>query len=197
MADAQNVFSNILAFLPAGRVAAIAGGLAARTGVGVVASGATDAAIQGASIAAGRERDLDLGEDENNEEKKSSKKAEKEFKSVIEKIKKTLDDRVDEVRLSRRLTDSPSCLVLNETDMTPQMQQILAAAGQYAPKAQPALELNPDHELVKKLLSIGDDDAFNDWAMLLFEQADLAAGGQLEDPAEFVKRVNRLLGGND
>jgi molecular chaperone HtpG len=80
--------------------------------------------------------------------------------------------------------------------MSAQMQQILEAAGQYAPKAQPALELNPDHELVKKLQDIKDDDVFKEWAFLLFEQAELAAGGQLEDPAEFVKRVNRLLGAN-
>ena len=99
--------------------------------------------------------------------------------------------------MSRRLTDSPSCLVLNENDMTAQMQQIMAAAGQYAPKAQPVLELNPDHELVKKLQGFSDDEVFNDWTLLLFEQADLAAGGQLDDPAEFVKRVNRLLGNSN
>ena len=109
-------------------------------------------------------------------------------------MKKTLDGKIDEVRMSRRLTDSPSCLVLNDNDMTAQMQQIMAAAGQYAPKAQPVLELNPDHELVKKLQTIEDDDSFNDWTRMLFEQAELAAGGQLDDPAEFVKRVNRLLG---
>jgi molecular chaperone HtpG len=138
--------------------------------------------------------DLDLGDADDKEDKESIEKATEEYKSVIEKTKKVLDERVEEVRMSRRLTDSPSCLVLNEQDMTPQMQQILAAAGQYAPKAKPALELNPDHELVKKLQDISDD-SFDDWTLMLFEQAELAAGGQLEDPAEFVKRVNRLLGG--
>ena len=134
----------------------------------------------------------DIAEDK--KDKKDSKKVEKEYKSVIEKIKKHLGDKVSEVRISKRLTDSPSCLVLNEQDMSPQMQQILAAAGQYAPKAQPSLELNPDHALVKKLQDIKEDDVFNDWSMLLFEQAELAAGGPLENPAEFVKRVNKLLG---
>jgi molecular chaperone HtpG len=95
--------------------------------------------------------------------------------------------------MSQRLTDSPSCLVLNEQDMSAQMQQILEAAGQYAPKAQPILELNSEHRLVAKLKEIKEDDSFNDWVSLLFEQAQLAAGNQLEDPAGFVMRVNRLL----
>ena len=138
--------------------------------------------------------DLDLGDADDKEDKESIEKATEEYKSVIEKTKNILGDKVDEVKLSRRLTDSPSCLVLNENDMTAQMQQILAAAGQYAPKAQPVLELNPDHDLVKNLQAISDDEVFNDMTLMLFEQAELAAGGQLDDPAEFVKRVNRLLG---
>ena len=95
--------------------------------------------------------------------------------------------------MSQRLTDSPSCLVLNEQDMSTQMQKILEAAGQYAPKAQPVLELNSEHKLVERLKDITDDDSFNDWVSLLFEQAELAAGNQLEDPAGFVMRINRLL----
>jgi len=133
--------------------------------------------------------DLDLDSEEDKQEKE---KVTEEFKGVTEKVKNLLGDKVSEVRMSQRLTDSPSCLVLNESDMSDQMQKILEAAGQYAPKAQPVLELNPDHELVKKLHDLGDD-ALNDWGMLLFEQAALAAGNQLEDSAEFVKRVNRLL----
>jgi molecular chaperone HtpG len=77
--------------------------------------------------------------------------------------------------------------------MSAQMQQILEAAGQYAPKAQPVLELNSSHKLVLKLKDIEDDESFNDWVSLLFEQAQLAAGNQLDDPAGFVMRVNRLL----
>ncbi len=139
--------------------------------------------------------DLDLGDKDDKEDEKSKEKTDKEYAGVIEKVKKLLDDKVEEVRMSQRLTDSPSCLVLGESDMTSQMQQIMEAAGQYAPKAKPALELNPDHGLVKKLRDLDKDEEFSDWAMLMFEQAELASGGQLEDPAEFVKRVNRLLGG--
>ena len=134
--------------------------------------------------------DLDIDAEET---EKDIKKAEKEYKKVISKVEKLLGDKVKEVRLSKRLTDSPSCLVLNEHDMSPQMQQILEAAGQYAPKAQPILELNPDHALVKKLKEV-DDKAFDDWATLMYEQAQVAAGELPEDAAEFVKRVNRLLG---
>ena len=133
--------------------------------------------------------DLDLDTEEDKQEKE---KLSEEFKGITEKVKNLLGDKVSDVRMSQRLTDSPSCLVLNETDMREQMQKIMEAAGQYVPKAQPVLELNPDHALVKKLDGLGDD-ALNDWSMLLFEQAALAAGNQLEDSAEFVKRVNRLL----
>ncbi|MDH5387599.1 MAG: molecular chaperone HtpG [Gammaproteobacteria bacterium] len=133
--------------------------------------------------------DLDLGDEEDKEEKE---KLTEEFKGVTEKVKNLLGDKVSEVRMSQRLTDSPSCLVLNESDMSEQMQKIMEAAGQYAPKAKPVLELNADHALVKKLHDLADD-GLEDWAMLLFEQAALAAGNQLEDSAEFVKRVNRLL----
>jgi molecular chaperone HtpG len=137
--------------------------------------------------------DLDLGDIDDKEEKEAKEKADKEFSDVIERIKKTLGESISDARMSERLTDSPSCLVLGDMDMSAQMQQILEAAGQYAPKAQPALELNPDHKLVKRLKDIKDDDNFNDWTQLLFEQAKLAAGETLEDPAGFVKRVNRLL----
>ncbi|MGD8583305.1 MAG: molecular chaperone HtpG [Gammaproteobacteria bacterium] len=137
--------------------------------------------------------DLDLGDIDDSEQKKAREEADEEFKEVIERVKKTLGDKVSDARMSQRLTDSPSCLVLNEHDMSAQMQQILEAAGQYAPKAQPVLELNSAHKLVTKLKDIKDDDSFNDWVALLFEQAQLAAGDQLEDPAGFVMRVNRLL----
>ena len=137
--------------------------------------------------------DLDLGEIGDEAEQKANEQAEEAFKDVIERVKKSLGDKVSEARMSQRLTDSPSCLVLNEHDMSAQMQQILEAAGQYAPKAKPILELNSEHKLVTKLKDIEEDDSFDDWVALLFEQAQLAAGDQLEDPAGFVMRVNRLL----
>ncbi|MBE9560521.1 MAG: molecular chaperone HtpG [Proteobacteria bacterium] len=133
---------------------------------------------------------LDIDEEE---DKKELEEAEKTFTSVIEHASKVLGDNVKEVRLSQRLTDSPSCLVMEENDMSAQMQQIMEAAGQYAPKSAPILELNPDHSLVKKLNDLTDDDLFEDYAHLLFEQAQLAAGAPLEDAAGFVKRVNKLL----
>jgi molecular chaperone HtpG len=137
--------------------------------------------------------DLDLGDIDDKEEKESREEVNEEFKDVIERVKKSLGDKVSDARISQRLTDTPSCLVLNEQDMSAQMQQILEAAGQYAPKAQPVLELNSEHRLVSKLKDIKEDDSFNDWVSLLFEQAQLAAGNQLDDPAGFVMRVNRLL----
>ena len=133
---------------------------------------------------------LDIDEEE---DKKELEETEKTFTSVIEHATKVLGDKVKEVRLSQRLTDSPSCLVLEDNDMSAQMQQIMEAAGQYAPKSEPILELNPDHSLVKKLNDITDDDLFEDYSHLLFEQAQLAAGAPLEDAAGFVKRVNKLL----
>ncbi len=133
---------------------------------------------------------LDIDEEE---DKKELEEIEKTFTSVIEHATKVLGDKVKEVRLSQRLTDSPSCLVLEENDMSAQMQQIMEAAGQYAPKSEPILELNPDHGMVKKLNDITDDDQFDDYVHLLFEQAQLAAGAPLDDAAGFVKRVNKLL----
>ncbi len=134
--------------------------------------------------------DLDLDDEAGKDDKDELVK---DYEKVITEMKTLLDGKVSEVRISKRLTDSPSCLVLNETDMSAQMQQILEAAGQYAPKAQPVLEINPEHALIKKLQDMKGDE-FSDWATLMFEQAQLAAGEMPEDSAEFVKRVNRLLG---
>jgi molecular chaperone HtpG len=126
-------------------------------------------------------------------DKKELEEAEKSYSSVIEHATKVLQGKVKEIRLSQRLTDSPSCLVLEENDMSAQMQQIMEAAGQYAPKAEPVMELNAEHSLVKKLYDITDDALFEDYTHLLFEQAQLAAGAPLDDAAGFVRRVNKLL----
>jgi len=133
---------------------------------------------------------LDIDEEQ---DKDALEKVKQTYTSVIEHASKVLDGKIKEVRLSQRLTDSPSCLILEDNDMSAQMQQIMEAAGQFAPKSEPILELNPDHDLVKKLNDITDDDLFEDYAYLLFEQAQLAAGAPLEDAAGFVKRVNKLL----
>ena len=146
--------------------------------------------IEGKKLQSVARGTLDIDEEE---DKKELEETEKSYSSVIEHATKVLGDKVKVIRLSKRLTDSPSCLVLEEHDMSAQMQQIMEAAGQYVPKAAPVLELNADHSLVKKLNELTDDALFEDYVHLLFEQAQLAAGAPLEDAAGFVKRVNRLI----
>jgi molecular chaperone HtpG len=138
--------------------------------------------------------DLDLGSLEDESEKEAQKQAEDEFKDLVEKIKSTLgEDKVKEVRVTHRLTDSPACIVTGENDMSANLERLLKAAGQNAPSTKPVLEINPQHSLVTRLKGESDDARFADWANLLFDQALLAEGGQLEDPASFVKRLNSLL----
>ena len=134
---------------------------------------------------------LDLGKLEDEAEKKAHEQAEGEAKDLIEKIKQALGARVKDVRVTHRLTDSPACLVADEHDMGANLARMLKAAGQKAPDAQPILEINPRHPLVARLKV--EEAKFADWATLLFEQALLAEGGQLEDPAGFVKRINEML----
>ncbi len=108
-------------------------------------------------------------------------------------MQKVLDERVMEVRVSRRLTDSPSCLVLGEHDMAVHMQQMLRQAGHEVPVTKPVLEINPSHALVSRLQDETDDTRFADWSNILLDQAMLSEGGQLEDPVGFVNRLNGLL----
>jgi len=141
-----------------------------------------------ASVARGG---LELGALADADEKAAEEKSAEQHKELVEKVKAALGERVKEVRVTLRLTDSPSCLVADEHDLSGHLQRLLKAAGQKAPAAQPILELNPSHPLFARMA--GDEARLPDWANLLFEQALLAEGGQLEDPAAFVKRVNRLL----
>ncbi|WP_321866290.1 molecular chaperone HtpG [Paraburkholderia tropica] len=140
-----------------------------------------------ASVARG---DLDLGA-LNDEEKQQQEKVSEELKPLVEQMKEALKDKAKDVRLTFRLTDSPSCLVADDNDMSGYLQRMLKAAGQQAPQMQPILEVNPEHPLVKALHA--DSPNFADWCHLLFDQAMLAEGGSLEDPASFVKRTNALL----
>ncbi|HED32942.1 MAG TPA: molecular chaperone HtpG [Gammaproteobacteria bacterium] len=137
--------------------------------------------------------DLDLGSFEDEEEKKAQEKAEGDLKGVVELMKEKLGEKASDVRITHRLTDSPSCLVLDANDMGLQMQQIMRAAGQQVPESKPVLEINPEHELVKSLKDMSDQGLFENWSHVLFDQAMLAEGGQLEDPAAYVKRVNSML----
>jgi len=137
--------------------------------------------------------DLDLGDVQTEEEKQTQEALSKEHGPLIERLKKAVGERVSDVRVTTRLTDSPACLVLGEHDMGAQMRRILEAAGQKVPVTKPALEVNPVHPLLKRLEGTGDEPAFNDLSLLLLDQATLADGGQLAEPAEFVHRLNRVL----
>lgn len=136
----------------------------------------------------------DAGEDLN---EKADKKKEKDTQPVVEKVKKALGERVKEVKVSVRLADSPSCIVVDESDPTFQMQSMMKAMGQGAelPEIKPILEINPDHEIVQKLKDLDDEDRVSDISSLLLDQALLVEGIQLKDPADFVKKLNRIMGG--
>jgi molecular chaperone HtpG len=134
---------------------------------------------------------LDLGKLEDEAEKKEQESAAGEFKDLTDKIGKSLGERVKEVRVTHRLTDSPACLVADEHDVSGNLARILKAAGQSAPPSKPILEINPKHPVVLRLKY--EESKFDDWAAVLFDQALLAEGGQLDDPATFVKRVNDLM----
>ena len=134
---------------------------------------------------------LDLGKLEEAAEKEAAEKAADEYKELIDKVKSTLGEKVKDVRVTHRLTDSPSCLVADEYDIGGNLQRILKAAGQQAPASKPILEINPTHPAVQRLKY--EETRFADWATLLLEQATLAEGGTLEDPAGFVRRINDLM----
>ncbi len=114
-----------------------------------------------------------------------------ELKDLLARIKTSLGERVKEVRVTHRLTESPACLVADEHDVGANLARLLKAAGQGVPGSKPILEINPKHPVVEKLK--GEEARFDDWAAVLFDQALLAEGGQLDDPAGFVKRINGLM----
>jgi len=134
---------------------------------------------------------LDLGALADEAEKKEQKETEEQYKDLIERMKKSLDGKVKDVRVTLRLTDSPACLVADEHELSANLLRMLKAAGQQAPDSKPILEINPQHPLVLKLKY--EDKQFDDWATILFDQALLAEGGQLQDPAGYVKRINQML----
>jgi molecular chaperone HtpG len=127
------------------------------------------------------------------EQKEKEEKIKSEFDNVITRVKTVLGDEIKEVRLSHRLTSSPSCLVADEHEMGAQLQRLLKAAGQDVAEVKPIFELNPEHPLVKKLQDEKNDARFGELTRILFDQAVLAEGGQLKDPAAFVQRMNKLL----
>ena len=135
--------------------------------------------------------DLDLGKLEDESEKKQKEETQAEYKELIDKMKKSLDEKAADVRVTFRLTDSPACLVAGEHELSGNLLRMLKAAGQKAPDSKPILEINPNHPLVQRLKY--EDAKFDDWSSILFDQAMLAEGGQLVDPAGFVKRLNDML----
>ena len=134
---------------------------------------------------------LDLGSLSDEKEQKEHEETEKQFKDLVERMKKVLEEKAKDVRVTFRLTDSPACLIADENELSGNLLRMLKAAGQSAPDMKPILEINPEHPLLAKLKN--DDQHFDDWTNLLFDQALLAEGGQLNDPASFVKRMNQLL----
>ena len=134
---------------------------------------------------------LDLGKLADEAEKQQAEQVAGEFKPLADRIKTSLGDRVKEVRVTTRLTDSPCCLVSDEGEISGHLERMLKQAGQSAPDRKPILEINPEHPLLQQLKL--DDPGFDDWSALLFDQAMLAEGGQLADPAAYVRRVNAML----
>ena len=142
------------------------------------------------SVARGQ---LDLDDLEDKETKEELEKAAEQHKGLVERVAAVLGDGVKEVRISHRLTESPACLVVGDYDMSANLQRVMKQLGQDAPQTKPILEVNPTHPLVLKMDQEADEDVFGDLARILFDQATLAEGGQLEDPAAFVHRLNKLM----
>ncbi|MBV1787583.1 molecular chaperone HtpG [Marinobacterium sp. D7] len=137
--------------------------------------------------------ELNLGDVESEEEKKQQEEVAKQMEGLTERLSSALGERIKEARVTHRLTESPACLVVGDYDMGAQMRKIMEAAGQAVPEVKPIFEYNPEHPLIAKLDKEPDEDRFKDLALVLFDQAELAAGGQLDDPAAYIGRLNKLL----
>lgn len=137
---------------------------------------------------------LDLGDLADKEEEEAQKEQDKEFSSFVERAKEYLGERVKDVRLTHRLSDTPSIVSTDNDQMTTQMAKLFEAAGQKAPEVKYTFELNPEHPLVKKVADVADEDLFGEWIDTLLDQAMLAERGSLENPTAFIQRVNKLLG---
>jgi molecular chaperone HtpG len=149
--------------------------------------------FEGKPIASVAKGGLDLGGLEDKEAQKKQEEIESAHKDLVERVQQALGERVKAVRVTHRLTTSPACLVVDEHDLSVNMSRLLKAAGQSLPQTRPTLEINPAHAIVKRLNDEADAARFADWSQLLFDQALLSEGGQLEDPAAFVRRLNDLL----
>ena len=150
--------------------------------------------FEGKELVSVAKGDLDLGELADAQEKEEQRKVVEQSKDLVEAVKAALGERVKDVRVTLRLTDSPACVVSDERAMSQHLQRLLKAAGQNAPTTKPILELNPHHPLVQRLEP--GDKQLPEWSALLLDQAVLAEGGQLDNPADFVKRMNSMLLGS-
>jgi len=137
--------------------------------------------------------DLDLDEIETPADKEIQEATEERAKDLLERITTSLGDKVESVKVSHRLTSSPACLVLKEQDMALHMQQLMKQAGHDLPESKPTLEINPTHPVLERMNGESDEAQFGEWASLLLDQAVLAEGGSLKDPAAFVQRLNGML----
>lgn len=137
--------------------------------------------------------ELDLSKFDSEEDKQAQEETAKQAEDVIKRLKDTLGDKVEDVRVSHRLTNSPSCIVLSEHDMALYMQQLMKQAGQEMPSSKPVLEINPTHPMIQRISDEADDAQFKDWSSIIFDQAILAEGGQLEDPSGFVNKLNSMM----
>ncbi|MBF0369528.1 MAG: molecular chaperone HtpG [Magnetococcales bacterium] len=149
--------------------------------------------FDGKKLQAVSKGELDLGKMDDEEDKEERQKSEEALAGLVERMKSALGDQVQDVRLSHRLTDSPSCLVGGDHDMSASMERILKEAGQEVPVSKRSLEINPSHPLAVRLKDEQNESRFGDLSQILLDQAVLSEGGQLEDPAEFVRRLNNLL----
>jgi len=148
--------------------------------------------FDGKSLVSVAKGGLDLAELADEEEKKHQAEVAEDFKPLVERLQKTLEEQVKEVRVTLRLVDSPACVVVGQNELSPHLLRMLKAAGQEAPNVKPVLEINPEHPLLARIRA-ADDSEFDQWARLLLDQALLAEGAQIADPAAFVKRLNALL----
>jgi molecular chaperone HtpG len=137
--------------------------------------------------------DLDLGKLSDSDERSDEKQDGDDNADLVKRVKEALSGRVKDVRVSNRLVDSPSCLIADENEMSMNLSRMLKAAGQEVPNTDPILEINKDHPIVRKMASESDDERFSDWSSIIFDQAMLADGGTLNDPAAFVGRLNKLI----
>lgn len=137
--------------------------------------------------------DLDLTNLESEEEKQEAEKAKEAVQPVVERIQTALAEKVKKVQVTHRLIESPACLVADSHGMDASLERLLKQAGQAIPESKPIMEINPTHPLITKLKDVSDEEKFKDWAFILFDQALLSEGGQLEDPSAFVSRINQML----